>query len=430
MFDEAFVIEYFEKLLGKLEKEEIKERELSVSFVKGKSIAIIGPRRAGKTYYLLKFLKKDKNSIYFDLEHAALKDLKSREFFEIISIFEERFGIKVKNVLLDEVQRIEGWETLVRSLLDSGYKVIVSGSSSKLLSKEVATQLRGRSLSYLLFPLSFREYLHFHNFEIKNRLSLSEKVKTINLLKKYLKWGGYPEVLLEWDKKERILREYFETILQKDFIERFEVVNVEIAKLIFEYVFQNFSKDLSINKIARFVSSKLGRDVKNLVYEYTEKLPESFAAFFLEKFEKSVYKRKSSIKKVYVCDVGLSNVIGFEKDIGKRMENVVFLELLRKTNKHPLLSFYYFKDYQGREVDFVVKECLKVKQLIQVTYATGRDEIEKREIKSLLKASEELKCKNLSVITWDYESEEEFKGREIKFVPLWRWLLLTDFIDN
>ncbi|RLI92202.1 MAG: AAA family ATPase, partial [Candidatus Altiarchaeales archaeon] len=124
------------------------------------------------------------------------------------------------------------------------------------------------------------------------------------------------------------------------------------------------------------------------------------------------------------------NVIGFEKDIGKRMENVVFLELLRKTNKHPLLSFYYFKDYQGREVDFVVKECLKVKQLIQVTYATGRDEIEKREIKSLLKASEELKCKNLSVITWDYESEEEFKGREIKFVPLWRWLLLTDFIDN
>ena len=401
-----------------------------MSFVKGKSIAIIGPRRAGKTYYLLKFLKKDKNSIYFDLEHAALKDLKSREFFEIISIFEERFGIKVKNVLLDEVQRIEGWETLVRSLLDSGYKVIVSGSSSKLLSKEVATQLRGRSLSYLLFPLSFREYLHFHNFEIKNRLSLSEKVKTINLLKKYLKWGGYPEVLLEWDKKERILREYFETILQKDFIERFEVVNVEIAKLIFEYVFQNFSKDLSINKIARFVSSKLGRDVKNLVYEYTEKLPESFAAFFLEKFEKSVYKRKSSIKKVYVCDVGLSNVIGFEKDIGKRMENVVFLELLRKTNKHPLLSFYYFKDYQGREVDFVVKECLKVKQLIQVTYATGRDEIEKREIKSLLKASEELKCKNLSVITWDYESEEEFKGREIKFVPLWRWLLLTDFIDN
>ncbi|RLJ01949.1 MAG: AAA family ATPase, partial [Candidatus Aenigmatarchaeota archaeon] len=169
MFDEAFVIEYFEKLFERLEKEEIKERELSISFIKGRAIAIIGPRRAGKTYYLLKFLKENRDSIYFDLEHAALKDLEQREFFEIIPIFEEMFGTKVKNMLLDEVQRIEMWETLVRSLLDSGYRVIVSGSSSKLLSKEVATQLRGRSLSYLLFPLSFREYLYFHNFEIKNR---------------------------------------------------------------------------------------------------------------------------------------------------------------------------------------------------------------------------------------------------------------------
>ncbi|RLJ02612.1 MAG: AAA family ATPase, partial [Candidatus Aenigmatarchaeota archaeon] len=225
------------------------------------------------------------------------------------------------------------------------------------------------------------------------------------------------------EKKERILREYFETILQKDFIERFEVVNVEIAKLIFEYLFQNFSKELSINKIARFISSKLGRDVKNLVYEYTEKLPESFAAFFLEKFEKSVYKRKGSMKKAYICDVGLSNVIGFEKDIGKRMENTVFLELLRKTNEKPLMEIFYWKDYQGREVDFVVKEGLKVKRLIQVTYADDKDEINEREIKSLIKGSELLKCEDLLCITWDFEDEEKVEGKKIKFVPLWKWLL-------
>ncbi len=424
MFDETFVIEYFEKLFEKIKKEEIKSRELRISFVKGKAIAIIGPRRSGKTYFILKFLRENnKNSIYFDLEHAAFKDLTHKEFFEIISIFEERFKVKVKNVLLDEIQKIENWETLVRSLLDSGYNVVVSGSSSKLLSKEIATQLRGRSLSYLLFPLSFREYLNFKNFELKRKFSLSEKVKIINLLKNYLKWGAYPEVLLEWDKKEKILKEYFETILQKDFIERFEVVNVDIAKLIFEFVFQNFSKELSINKIANFISSKLGRNVKNLVYEYTEKLPESFATFFVEKFEKSVYKRKSFMKKVYICDVGLSNVVGFERDTGKRMENVVFLELLRKTNQKPLMSVYYWKDYQQHEVDFVIKEGLKVKQLIQVTYASGRDEIEKREIRSLLKASKELKCKDLLVITWDYEDEEKIDRRRIKFVPLWKWLI-------
>ncbi len=105
------------------------------------------------------------------------------------------------------------------------------------------------------------------------------------------------------------------------------------------------------------------------------------------------------------------------------MENAVFLELLRKTNEKPLWKIYYFINYQGREVDFVIKEGLRVKQLIQVTYASARDEIEKREIKSLLKASELLKCKNLLCITWDYEGEEKFKGKKIKFLPLWKWLL-------
>jgi len=423
MFDETFVIEYFENLLKRLKTEEIKKRELNISFIKNKAIAIIGPRRAGKTYFLLKFLKENKNSIYFDLEHAAFKDLTHKEFFEIISMFEERFKVKIKNVLLDEVQRIGNWETLVRSLLDSNFNIIVSGSSSKLLSKEIATQLRGRSLSYLLFPLSFREYLSFHNFNIKKYFSLSEKVKIINLLKKYLEWGAYPEILLEWNKKESILKEYFETILQRDFIERFGVVNVEIAKLIFEFVFQNFSKEFSTNKIANFIFSKLGKDVKNIVYEYVEKLPESFVVFFVERFEKSVYKRKSFMKKIYVCDVGLSNIIGFEKDFGKRMENLVFLELMRKTNESPLITIYYWKDYQQHEVDFVVKEGLKVKQLIQVTYASNRDEIEKRELRSLLKASELLKCKDLLVITWDFEAKEEFKGKKIRFMPLWKWLL-------
>jgi len=109
--------------------------------------------------------------------------------------------------------------------------------------------------------------------------------------------------------------------------------------------------------------------------------------------------------------------------MGKKMENCVFLELLRKTNKNPLLDFYYWRDNQGREVDFVIKRGMEVKQLIQVTYASSKDEVDKREIKGLLKASELLKCKNLLVITWDYEAIEETKGKQIKFVPLWKWLV-------
>ena len=104
------------------------------------------------------------------------------------------------------------------------------------------------------------------------------------------------------------------------------------------------------------------------------------------------------------------------------MENVVFTELLRKINERPLLEIFYFKTHEG-EVDFIIKENLKVKQLIQVTYASSEDEIEKREIRSLLKASELLKCKDLLVITWDYESEKKIKRKRIRFVPLWKWLL-------
>ena len=430
MFEKEFVVEYFEKLLKRIEKEKILKRELKISTIPRKATTIAGPRRSGKTFFLFSIFRKSKNTIYLDLEHSAFRYITHKDFFEIISIFEEYLGIKVKKVLIDEIQRIDEWERLVRSLLDSGYEVIVSGSSSKLLPKEIATSLRGRSLTYLLLPLSFREYLEFRGIELGIPSSLSEKVRILRALEEFLEWGGYPEVVIEWDKKERILKEYFETILQKDFMERFKIVNTFIARTIFEFVFQNFSKEISTSKIANFVSSLLGRNVKNIVYEYVRRLPETFAVFFIEKFEKSIYKRKSFKKKIYVCDLGLSNLLLTGKDIGKRMENAVFLELLRKINDRPLLEIFFWKDYQGKEVDYVLKEGTKIKKLIQVTYASSKEEIEKREIRALIKASQQLKCKDLLIITWDYEDELKVKGKKIKCIPLWKWLLGSNHIPT
>ncbi|MEM5820530.1 MAG: DUF4143 domain-containing protein [Candidatus Aenigmatarchaeota archaeon] len=146
--------------------------------------------------------------------------------------------------------------------------------------------------------------------------------------------------------------------------------------------------------------------------------------FFVEKFSKSVYIRRSWPKKVYIVDTGISVLVRFSQDIGKLMENCVFLELLRKTNIYPLIEIFYFKDYQQNEVDFVIKEGLEIKQLIQVTYASNKDEIEKREIRALIKASELLKCEDLLIITWDYEDELNFENKKIKCIPLWKWLVL------
>ncbi len=424
MFEEKLVLEFFRKLEERVKKEEIFERELKVEKIKNKAISIIGPRRAGKTFFLLRIFRDNlSKAVYIDFENVAFRNVTTKDVIEIITLAENYFEKKVKIVFLDEIQRLKDWESLARSLLDLGYYVFLSGSSSKLLSKEIATQLRGRTLSYTLLPLSFREFLNLKGIKIKEVLSLSEEIRIKKLLEEYIEWGSYPEVVLYQEKREKLLKEYYDLIFYRDFVERFEIKSLSVASLLFEFFLQNFSKEMSINKIVNFVNSKLGIKTKSTVYDYVDKLSDIFFVFFVERFRKNIYERKSWPKKVYVCDLGLSNLIRFEKDFGKRMENVVFLELLRKTNEKPLWKIYYFKDYQQREVDFVIKEGIKVKQLIQVTYTSARDEIEKREIKSLLKANELLKCKNLICITWDYEDEEEIKGRKIKFLPLWKWLL-------
>ena len=412
MFEISLVKDFFKR---KIKFEGVK-RDLKIPKI-NKIISIIGPRRAGKTWYFYFLFQKEENPMYVNFEDIAFKYLEPKEFFEILKIFSE-IKYEPKTLFFDEVQNLKNWSTLVRSLYDRGFKIFVTGSSSKLLPKEISTELRGRTLSYLLLPFSFSEFLGTKNF--KPEADIFEKRGTLlKLLHAYLKEGGFPEVVFS-ENKEKILREYFNEIFYKDFVERHRIKSLEFGRFLFEFCFQNFSKEISFRKIKNF----FGKNISDTtLYEYIEKLQDTLSVFFLEKYEKSVYLRKSWPKKIYVCDLGLSNILGFEEDIGKRMENAVFLELLRRTNKKPLMEIFYWKDYQKREVDFVIKEGLKIKQLIQVSYASDRNEINEREIKALLKASELLNCKNLLFITWDYENLEKIGRKKIKFLPLWKWLL-------
>jgi len=421
MFDEDLVVEYFERLrrgrIGYV------ERELEVRPIEGKAISIVGPRRAGKTYFLVnRYFKDVDGSMYLDLESVEFSRVEAVELLEILSLYEARYNSRVEAVYLDEIQNIGGWNRLVRSLLNRRYRVFISGSSSKLLPRELSTSLRGRTLSYLLLPFSFREFLRAKNYRLKMPASETEIQKIKFLLREYIKYGGFPEVTL-LNLKEKLLKEYFDTIFYKDFVERHEVRSINTARAIFEYLFQNFSEEVSIEKIKNFIENQLRIRTKTTIYNYIDKITDTMAVFFIDKYSLSIYKRKKWPKKAYICDTGFSLISTFSKDIGKKMENIVFLDLLRETNRKPLLHFYYWKDYHGREVDFVVKEGLEISQLIQVTYASGRDEIERREVKSLIKAGKELKCKNLLVITWDYHNEETINDQKVKFIPLWKWLL-------
>jgi predicted AAA+ superfamily ATPase len=255
---------------------------------------------------------------------------------------------------------------------------------------------------------------------------MDEAAKIRGYLKDYLEFGGFPEVVFEETEKERILKEYFEMILFRDIVERHKLKNISLARFLLSFLLQNFSKEISVNKILKSLSSQ--RFGKNTLYSYIDKIQDSVALFVLNRFSLRVYQRESWPKKVYLCDMGLTKVVRFSEDIGKLMENCVFLELLRLTNKKPMLEIYYWKNYEGAEVDFLLKEGEKIKELIQVTYASGRDEIGEREVKSLLKASKETECKNLTIITWNYEGVDKIDNRTIKFTPLWKWLLAKPII--
>jgi predicted AAA+ superfamily ATPase len=402
-------------------------RELEVPKRKDRVISVIGPRRAGKTYYFYQLMEKDRaNSLYLNFEDTRLMDVSFKEIRDLIRIYMEIMGKAPSNVFFDEIQNVENWELAIRELLDlQHYNIFVTGSSSKLLSREIATQLRGRTFSYLLLPFSFREFLKAKNV-VAEKLTMDEAAKIRGYLKDYLEFGGFPEVVFEETEKERILKEYFEMILFRDIVERHKLKNISLARFLLSFLLQNFSKEISINKILKSLSSQ--RFGKNTLYSYIDKIQDSVALFVLNRFSLRVYQRESWPKKVYLCDMGLTKVVRFSEDIGKLMENCVFLELLRLTNKKPMLEIYYWKNYEGAEVDFLLKEGEKIKELIQVTYASGRDEIGEREVKSLLKASKETECKNLTIITWNYEGVDKIDNRTIKFTPLWKWLLAKPII--
>ena len=396
-------------------------RELEVPLKSDFIISIIGPRRAGKTYFLFSLCERIKDALYLNFEDTRLADIEPKELREVIRIFIEIYGRTPQYLFLDEIQNIAGWERIVRELYDlKKYRIFITGSSSKLLSKEIATQLRGRSLSFILLPFSFREFLKFNGVKIGELVSKDEEARIKNLLRNYMEFGGFPDVIKN-PEKIKILKEYSDLILFRDFVERHRIRNLELARALHMFIIQNFSKEIS----ARALYNKLKTELpvsKNTVYEYVANLQDTMFFFFLKKFSKKVHLRETWPKKVYLCDTGLTKVVRFTPDWGKLMENITFIELLRKTNKKPLTEIFYFKNHEN-EVDFVVKEGVRINQLIQVTYASARDEVDRREIKALLKADELLKCKDLLVITWDYESEEKIDGRKIRFVPLWKWLL-------
>lgn len=400
------------------------ETDLSIKRI----ISIIGPRRSGKTFFMFHIIKKllekgvEKNRIlYVNFESDLLIGCGASDLRNMIEIFYEIYP-ENKNqkvyLFLDEVQNVSDWEKLIRTIVDSeNIQVFVSGSSSKLLSKEIATSLRGRTLPYYIYPFSFKEFLKARNFKIEKYFSSSQKAKLLNLLKNYIE-SCYPEVIFLEKEKEKILKEILDVTIYRDIVERFKVKNVKVLKLLLKSL--TSSTYFSVHKFYNYLKSLGIKVSKNTIYNYMEYFSDSLILFVLRKYSKSYKKMEQTIPKIYFVDNGLLIINGTE-DLSRFIENVVFVELIRR-NLTPNSDLFYF-DSSHKEVDFVVKNKSRIRQLIQVCYNIDDFNTKERELKALLRASEELKCNNMFVITWDREKIEKYKNKKIKLLPLWKWLL-------
>ncbi|MEK6874645.1 MAG: ATP-binding protein [Nanoarchaeota archaeon] len=407
-------------------------------FSEKKINAIIGPRRAGKTSFLFQIMRdmisqgrSKTNIIYLNFENARLFDIQFKEVSKVIEMHKRLFPSTRKPVIfIDEPQNVVMWEKAIRDLYDDGFQIFISGSSSKLLSKEIATPLRGRSLSVLLLPFSFAEFLSAKGYKVESNQSSDEMIKTLSLLDEYLEFGGYPEVVLEKDNdlKQKTLENYLDLTIYKDMVERHGIKDTLLVKWLIKSIMSSYTKEISINKIYSTLKSQGRKFSKDELYTLASMISDSFFAIYLPRFSYSIRKREPT-GKAYLCDIGFARLIESSIDVGKKMENTIFLELTRRQEIG--VELFYWKT-QSEEVDFVLKRGTKVIQLIQVS-KQGKDEKPKdREARALLKARKALDCQNLLIITQDEETTKEYEWygikENIKSIPLWKWLLQTEKI--
>ncbi|MEA3421768.1 MAG: ATP-binding protein [Acidobacteriota bacterium] len=402
-------------------------RELLVPLNSRKVITIVGPRRAGKTYFLYSLIQNiekkigRKMIIYIDFEDERLS-LDSTQLHLILDGYQQLFpetDLKEVYYFFDEIQEISGWEKFIRRL-DSTItnNIFLTGSSSKFLSREIASALRGRTISYELFPFSFKEYLKYRKVNSEDVYSTRGKNKMITEFKHFLFRGGYPEVFdCEEELAVKILQSYVDIMLYRDIIERYRVSQVYVIKDMMRRLISNNACMFSVHKYFNDLHSRGIKIGKNTLYDFMDYFTEAYLTFQLNKYDYSIAKQEQALKKIYVNDTGLGAAcnfaVGWNK--GRLLETMIFLEL-----KKAGLDVYYSNE--NGECDFIAGEGRKIVSAIQVCYRLN-EENQDREIRGLLSALKKFKLSEGHVITIDQEDKIETDGRKIFVHSAWKWLL-------
>ena len=391
------------------------ERDISLKdYMKGNEIVIItGIRRCGKSS-LLKIISKKLNEkfVYMNFDDIRLTDFKVENFEDIEEIVSEIYGIKTNVIyLLDEIQNVPFWERWVNNLYAKKIKVFVTGSNSSLLSSEISTFLTGRNKVIKLYPFSFREFLLFK--KIKTDYQTTDERRAVSqTFNEYFEKGGFPLVIINDDLT--LSKQYFEDILNKDIIKRYNIKKVKELKDLILYLFSNVSKTYSYSTLKQVSSIKS----LSMINNYIEYLKNVFVASTINKFDYSIKKQKVSSSKFYVLDNSFLKTVAFNfsENAGKRLENLVFIELVRRGNE----IYYHAKK---NECDFIIKEGLKITKAIQVCLILDNVVTKERETDGLIEAMKEYKLKEGLILTLDKEEGIVVEDKKITIKPVWKWLL-------
>ena len=374
---------------------------------------ITGPRRVGKSTQALLMLR-NRNFAYLNFDSQQLLDAWDADL--VMRMLDDVYP-GYEYLLLDEVQNLDAWDLWVSELYRLGKNLVITGSNAKMLSSEMATALTGKYLKVEMLPFSLEEFFDWNKLDL-SKLNHEQQADASALMDDYLRNGGYPEVVASRQLTRTYLDTLFDSIVWKDVAKRHSVRNVTDLNDLALYLVSNFCNPVSANEL----TEELGFSSVNTTKKFMDYLHEPYLFYYLPRYNNKLKLMKKAPRKVYVVDNGFvaAKAFSLSDNLGRLLENQVFVELLRQgydTDK----TLFYYRSRNDKEVDFVLRKGTHIEQLVQVCYDMSNAKTEKREVDSLAECAEELNCSHLVIVTNNEERCIEKDGYRIDVVPVAKW---------
>lgn len=374
---------------------------------------ITGPRRVGKSTQALLMLR-DKNFAYLNFDNSSLLELWDANI--VLRMLDEVYP-EYEYILLDEVQNLDAWDLWVSELFRMGKNLVITGSNAKMLSSEMATVLTGKYIQVEMLPFSIEEFFDWNKLDIHN-IKPEQVTDSLVLMDDYLRNGGYPETVASRQLTRSYLDVLFDSIVLKDVAKRHKVRNVTDLNNLALYLISNYCNLISANDL----TSELGFSSVNTTKKFLDYLREPYLFFYLHRYNNKLKLMKKAPRKVYVVDNGFvsSKAFSLSDNLGRLLENQVFVELMRRGYDVEKTMFYY-RSRNDKEVDFVLRKGTHIECLVQVCYDMSSPKTEKREVDSIVECAGELKCDNLVIVTHNDKRIIEKDGYTINVVPVYEF---------